>query len=81
MSLNICYYLSKFFFQTLYFDIKYDYYSTQNNSTYKQKFKNITVCKVIATFTTTGNKKNMEWHQWPRMFPKKIQINKIRTMN
>lgn len=30
MSLNICYYLSKFFFQTLYFDIKYDYYSTQN---------------------------------------------------
>lgn len=30
MSLNICYYLTKFFFQTLYFDIKYDYYSTQN---------------------------------------------------
>lgn len=70
MSLNICYYLTKFFFQTLYFDIKYDYYSTQNIIRHINKnLKNITVCKVIATFTTTGNKKNMEWHQWPRMFP------------
>lgn len=59
MDMNICYYLSKFFFQTLYFDIKYNYHSTQYKIGHiKNKIKNITVCKVIATFTTTGNKKH-----------------------
>lgn len=58
MNMTICYYLSKFFFQTLYFDIKYDYHSTQYIIRHIKKIKNITVCKVIATFTTTGNKKH-----------------------
>lgn len=58
MNINICYYLSKFFFQTLYFDIKYDHHSTQYIIRHITKIKNITVCKVIATFTTTGNKRH-----------------------
>lgn len=69
MSLNICYYLSKFFFQTLYFDIKYDYYSTQNIIRHINKNLKISQSVKLLQHLQLQVTKNMEWHQWPRMFP------------